>query len=76
MPMIFPREALSPDNYGPVVHVITWILLVSMILSVCAKVAMKVVAMHSFNTDDMILTASMVYSPGVLPLLILDVHFT
>ena len=63
--MLFSRETVTPDNYGPVVSVVTWILLVSMFLSVCAKIAIKVVACHRFDADDAMLSAAMVILPCV-----------
>lgn len=60
MATFVPREAIGPDNYSPVVNIVTWILLVSMVLAVCTKVAMKVIGRHTFNIDDSILVAAMV----------------
>ena len=60
MATFFPREAITPDNYSPVVNIVTWILLVSMVLAVCTKVAMKIIGRHTFNIDDSILVAAMV----------------
>lgn len=61
MAVLSPREAISSDNYSPVVNIVTWILLVSMVLAVCTKVAMKVIGRHSFNMDDAMLVAAMVF---------------
>ena len=60
MAAFFPREAITSDNYSPVVNIVTWILLVSMVLAVCTKVAMKVIGRHTFNVDDSMLVAAMV----------------
>ncbi len=60
MVVLFNREAITDDNYSLLVNIITWALMVSMILSVCTKVAMKAIAYHSFNTDDVFLTAAIV----------------
>ena len=57
------KEAISSSNYNPAVNIITWVLMVSMVLSACTKVAMKVVAYHSFDTDDALLAAAMVIFP-------------
>ncbi|KAM0797723.1 hypothetical protein BDR22DRAFT_809981 [Usnea florida] len=62
MAALFSRDAITPDNYSPVVNIVTWILLVSMVLAVCAKVAMKIIGRHSFNIDDSMLVAAMVLS--------------
>lgn len=62
MASLLPREAITPDNFSPVVNIVTWILLASMVLAVCTKVAMKVVGRRTFNTDDSILVAAMIIS--------------
>lgn len=62
MAVFFPREAITSDNFVPVVNIVTWILLVSMVLAVCTKVAMKVIGRHTFNIDDSVLVAAMVVS--------------
>lgn len=59
---LFPRTAITKDNYGPINTIITWILLVSMFLSVLAKVAVKLVYLHTFGTDDAALIAALVSS--------------
>ena len=68
MAALFSRDAITPDNYSPVVNIVTWILLVSMVLAVCAKVAMKIIGRHSFNIDDSMLVAAMVFSSGLFSL--------
>ncbi len=68
MAAFFPREAIASDNYSPVVNIVTWILLVSMVLAVCTKVAMKVIGRHTFNVDDSMLVAAMVMLSGFLAL--------
>ena len=60
MATLIPRELVTADNYGPVVSVITWILLVSMILAVCTKVVLKLLASQTFNRDDAWLLLAMV----------------
>ena len=64
MASLLSREAITPDNYSPVVNIVTWILLASMVLAVCTKVSMKVVGRRTFNTDDSILVAAMVILSG------------
>lgn len=59
---LLSRDAITSDNYSPVVNIVTWILLVSMVLAVCAKVAMKIIGRRSFNIDDSMLVAAMVLS--------------
>jgi hypothetical protein len=71
MATIFPREMITDDNHSPIVNIVTWILLVSVVLSVAAKVAMKAIACHSFNTDDAVLTAAMVIPHQSASLLVL-----
>lgn len=68
MAVFFPREAITSDNFVPVVNIVTWILLVSMVLAVCTKVAMKVIGRHTFNIDDSVLVAAMVILSGFLAL--------
>ena len=51
---------MTSNDYVPVVNIVTWILLVSMVLAVCTKVAMKVIGRRTFNIDDSVLVAAMV----------------
>ena len=67
MTAFLPREAITSDNYIPVVNIVTWILLVSMVLAVCTKVALKVIGRHTFNIDDSMLVAAMVFVLGPSP---------
>ena len=55
------REAVTSSNYGPIASVVTWILVVSMILAVLAKVAMKLLTSQAFGVDDGVLLSAMVY---------------
>ena len=64
MAVLLPREAITADNHSPVVNIVTWILLASMVLAVCTKVAMKVIGRRTFNIDDSVLVAAMVISSG------------
>ena len=57
---LIAREAITSSNYGPIVSVVTWILLVSMILAVLAKVAMKLLTSQTFGVDDGVLLSAMV----------------
>ena len=68
MAALLPREAITADNYSPVLNIVTWILLASMILAVCTKVAMKVVGRRTFNMDDAVLVAAMVILSEVFAL--------
>lgn len=54
------RDAVTGTNYGPVLSVITWILMVTMVLSVSAKVALKFLTLHSLGLDDSVLLLAMV----------------
>lgn len=60
MAAFLPREAITPDNHSPIVNIVTWILLVTMVLAVCTKVAMKIVGRRTFDIDDSFLVAAMV----------------
>lgn len=68
----FPREMITSDNHSPIVNILTWILLVSVVLSVGAKLAIKTTACHSFDTDDAVLTAAMVILHECRSLLVLN----
>ena len=57
---LFPRTAITRNNYSPINTIITWILLVSMVLAVLAKVAVKRVYLHSFGPDDAVLILALV----------------
>lgn len=61
--MLLSRDEITPNNYSPVVSIVTWILLISMALSVCTKIAIKAIASHSFDADDAVLFAAMVTLP-------------
>ena len=60
MATVMPRETITSDNYSPIVNILTWILLVAMFLSVCSKVAIKVITCRTFNVDDGVLVGAMV----------------
>ena len=60
MAALSPREAITADNYSPIVNIVTWILLASMVLAVCTKAAMKIIGRRTFDIDDSILVAAMV----------------
>lgn len=59
---------MTSNDYVPVVNIVTWILLVSMVLAVCTKVAMKVIGRRTFNIDDSVLVAAMVILSNSLAL--------
>lgn len=60
MVALFPREFVTADNYSPIVSVITWILLVSMILGVVLQVMLKVLTLRKWDTSDQVLCVAMV----------------
>ena len=57
---LFPRKAITEDNYSPINTILTWFLSVSMLLAVLAKVAVKMVYLHSFGPDDAALVLALV----------------
>ena len=57
---LLPRKAITEDNYSPINVIITWILLVSMLLAVLAKITIKIVYLHSFGPDDAALILALV----------------
>ena len=66
MVLLASRTTITPDNHGPIVSIITWILLISMVLSVCAKVALKLLVSRMFNRDDGAITIAMVINSSAL----------
>lgn len=54
------RAQIGDYDYSPVVNIITWILLVAMVLSVCSKVAIKIITCRTFNMDNVVLILAMV----------------
>ena len=54
------RDTITGSNYGPILSIISWILMVVMILSVGTKIAMKILSSHSFGLDDSVLLLAMV----------------
>lgn len=54
------RDTITESNYGPILSIISWILMVVMILSVGTKIAMKIITSHSFSLDDGVLLLAMV----------------
>ena len=58
--MLLAREQITSDNHGPIVSIITWVLLVPLVLSVTTKAAIKYKACHALNTDDSVLLVAMV----------------
>lgn len=60
MMVLISREEITPDDYGPVVSIVTWVLLASLVHFVSAKVAIKVIACRTFDSDDAVLLTAMV----------------
>ena len=63
MATLVAREPVTPDNYSPIISIVNLILLITTVLSVCAKVAMKVFVLRKFNRDDGALIVAMVCRP-------------
>lgn len=59
---LFRRNAITKDDYSPINNIVTWILLVSMFLAVLAKVAVKMVYLHTFGADDVAIILALVCS--------------
>ena len=55
------REAVTNDDYSPVVSVLTWILLAATILSVIVKLAVKFATARSFHADDLMIFLALVW---------------
>ena len=72
--MLSSRAKITSNDFGPVVNIVTWILAVSMALSVCAKVAIKIIACHTFNIDDTVLIVAMVKPHTYLLLSFTDIE--
>lgn len=73
MATMISRAQIGDNDYSPVVNILTWILLVAMILSVCSKVAIKVITCRTFDMDDAVLVLAMVSlqtRTALLPLMV------
>ena len=58
-----PRFAvITDDNRGPLVNIAAWILMVSMILSVIAKLAIKMGMTGRVGTEDGLVIGAMVFT--------------
>ncbi len=54
------RDIVTASNYGPAVSVITWILMVSTVLSVSLKIGLSIIARVAVGSDDGALILAMV----------------
>ncbi|KAI1204757.1 uncharacterized protein F4807DRAFT_446104 [Annulohypoxylon truncatum] len=52
----------SPENYGTVVNVVSWFLLITSSLTILVRLAMKWVLLKRFHTDDGLILVSQVLS--------------
>ena len=66
MAILFVREAITRDDLSPVVSIVSWLALASMILSVLTKLALKYIAARTFNVDDGSLVFALVCNPKPL----------
>lgn len=50
----------TPDDYGPVINIVTWFLLVTTTLAVIARIATKVVISRRTDADDYVTFVALV----------------
>ncbi|MCJ1435566.1 hypothetical protein MMC27_004940 [Xylographa pallens] len=62
MASLLTREAVTEDDLSPVISVISWLALASMILSVLTKLILKYVTTGMFHTDDGSLVLALIFS--------------
>ncbi|KAF2140424.1 uncharacterized protein K452DRAFT_231004 [Aplosporella prunicola CBS 121167] len=59
-----PREVATPDNHGPIVNVVNWMLLVTMVLAVGTRFGMKLLTTFKVRSDDFAIVAALILSIG------------
>lgn len=59
------REIVTPDNFSPIVSIVTWILLGTMVLSICLRVTLNMFIAQAFKGDDKMLLLALVSLPGL-----------
>lgn len=52
------------DNYTPVVNIVTWIMAIAVLATVCAKVALKVLSSRAFDLDNALMLTALVPAPA------------
>ena len=60
MAVLLLRDTVTSTNYTPIINILSWVLLASMLLAVAAKVTLKALVNRSFNADDAILLVALV----------------
>lgn len=50
----------SPSNHGPVVSVLTWLLIVVTFLAVVARIATRIVVVRTIRMDDIFILLALV----------------
>ena len=50
----------QPENHGPVVSVMTWLLIVTTFLAVLARIATRLVVVHTIRSDDISILLALV----------------
>lgn len=50
----------QPDNHGPVVSVMTWLLIVTTFLAILARIATRLVVVHTIRVDDITILLALV----------------
>lgn len=74
-PLFITMPTISGDNYGPVVSIVTWFLLVATIITVITRTAMRWVLTRKGHLDDAVILAaaglaiaqSVVITAGMVP---------
>ena len=50
----------EPENHGPVVSIMTWLLIVTTFLAVLARIATRLVVVHTIRLDDVAILSALV----------------
>ena len=50
----------QPENHGPVVSVMTWLLIVTTFLAVVARILTRLVVVHTIRSDDIAILLALV----------------
>ena len=56
------KDLISPENRGPILNIVNWIILVVMCLAVLVKVFSKWTLIHALRLDDFYMIAALVFS--------------
>ncbi|KAF3484362.1 uncharacterized protein GIQ15_03686 [Arthroderma uncinatum] len=58
------HAVVTPDDHGPIIHIVTWFIMVVMILATTLRLSVRYLTAHIPGMDDVIVVASMLVNVG------------